>query len=152
MGLIHLNKHRFNHNFQNCTCSLRTCTPIMCMQLRSRKRLLILLINFATLIELKSVVENVLKLSGNKLINLLLYGDPQFDSNNNTRLLNAAVKYIRDLGRFTVSLVQYRNKFILLFILFYHYYHYYYYYYYYQNMTKLFITLFSAVFIYTNSI
>ena len=101
------------------------------------------------------------------LINLLLYGDPQFDSNNNTRLLNATVKYIRDLGRFTVSLVQYRNKFILLFILFYYYdhcyyyyycyyyycyYYYYYYYYYHQNMTKLFTTLFSPVFIYTNSI
>ena len=44
-------------------------------------------------------------LSGNKLINLLLYGDPQFDSDKNTRLLNAAIKCIIDSGRFTVPLV-----------------------------------------------
>ena len=35
--------------------------------------------------------ENILKLSGNMLINLPLYGNPQFDSNKNTRLLNAAI-------------------------------------------------------------
>ena len=55
--------------------------------------------------EFKSVDENILKLSGNKLINLLLYGDSKFDSNKNTRLLNAAIKYIIDSGRFTVPLV-----------------------------------------------
>ena len=60
----------------------------------------------ATLLnELKSVGENILKLSDNKLINLFLYGDPQFDSNKNTRLLNAAIKYIIDSGRFTVHLL-----------------------------------------------
>ena len=52
-----------------------------------------------------SVNENILKLSENKLINLLLYGDSKFDSNKNTRLLNAAIKYIIDSGRFTVPLV-----------------------------------------------
>ena len=52
-----------------------------------------------------SVDENILKLSENKLINLLLYGDSKFDSNKNTRLFNTAVKYIIDSGRFTVLLV-----------------------------------------------
>ena len=55
--------------------------------------------------DLKSVYENILKLSGNKLINLLLYGDSKFDSNKNTRLLNATITYIIDSGRFTVALV-----------------------------------------------
>ena len=55
--------------------------------------------------ELKSVDENILKLSDNKLINLLLYGDPQFDSTKNTRLLNAATKYIIDSRRLTVPLL-----------------------------------------------
>ena len=60
----------------------------------------------ATLLnELMPVDENTLKLSGNKLINLLLYGDPQFNSNMNTRLLNAIIKFTIDKGRFTVSLV-----------------------------------------------
>ena len=59
----------------------------------------------ATLLtELKSVDEIILELPDNKLINLLLYGDSQFDSNKNSRLLNAAIKYIMDSGRFTVPL------------------------------------------------
>ena len=36
------------------------------------------------------------KLSDNKLINLLLYGDPRFDSNKNIRLLNIKMKYVMD--------------------------------------------------------
>ena len=55
--------------------------------------------------ELKSVDENILKLSDNKLINFLLYGDPQFDSNKKTRLLNAEIKYILDSGRFNIPLL-----------------------------------------------
>ena len=50
-------------------------------------------------------LKNISKVSGNKLINLLLYGNPQLDSNKNTRLLNARIKYIIDPGRFTVPLV-----------------------------------------------
>ena len=49
--------------------------------------------------------ENILKLSDNKLTNLLFYDDPQFDSNKSTRLLNAAIKYITDSSRFTVPLL-----------------------------------------------
>ena len=56
----------------------------------------------ATLLnELKSVDENILKLFGNKLINLFLDGAPQFDS----RLLNAAIKCIIDPDTFTESIV-----------------------------------------------
>ena len=68
--------------------------------------------------ELESVDENILKLSDNKLINLLLYGDPQFNSNKNTRLMNVAIKYIIDSGRFTVPLLSYRNEFTPSFVLY----------------------------------
>ena len=51
------------------------------------------------------VDENILKLSDNKLINSILYGGPQYDSNKNTGLLNGAIKYIIDSGRFTVPIV-----------------------------------------------
>ena len=50
-------------------------------------------------------MKNILKLSDNKLINLLLYRDPQFDSTKNTRLLNAAIKHIIDSGQLTVPLL-----------------------------------------------
>ena len=76
---------------------------------------------------------------------MLLYDDSKFDSNKNTRLLNAAIKDIVDsAGRFTVPLVlYYRNEFILFsyFVLFS-------FIYFFQNMTELFITLFCPVFIY----
>ena len=105
-GLSHLNDHRFNHNFQNCINPLRTCS----LEVESTSHFFLHCLHYndireTLLNELKSVDENILKLSGNKLINLLLYGDSKFDSNKNTRLLNAAIKYIIDSGRFTVPLV-----------------------------------------------
>ena len=98
-----VNEHRFNHNFQNCINPLCTCS--LEVELTSHFFLHCLHYNeiCETLLnELKSVDENILKLSGNKLINLLLYGDSKFDSNKNTRLLNAAIKYVIDSGRFNV--------------------------------------------------
>ena len=102
LGQSHLDEHRCNHNFQN---------SLHCLHYNDIR---------ATLLnELKSVDENILKLFGTKLINLLFHGDPKFDSNTNTRLLKAANKYIIDSGRFTVPLVQYKNEFIILyFVLF----------------------------------
>ena len=101
-----MNIDRFNHNFQNCINPLCTCS----LEVESTSHFFMHCLHYndihATFLnELKSVDENILKLSDNKLINLLLYGDPQFDSNKNTRLLNAAIKYIIDSGRFTVPLL-----------------------------------------------
>ena len=85
-------EHRFNHNFQNCINPLCTCSlevesishfSLHCLHYNDIRETL--------LNELKSIDENILKLSGNKLINLLLYGDSKFDSNENTKLLNAAI-------------------------------------------------------------
>ena len=72
---------------------------------------------------------------------MLLYGDSKFDSNKNTRLLNAAIKYVIDSGRFTFSLTNIGTSLSSFLILFY-------FYYFFQNMTELFITLSSPVFIY----
>ena len=106
LGLSHLNEHRFNHNFQNCINPLCTCS----LEVESVSHFFLHCLHYndirETLFnELKSIDENILKLSGNKLINLLFYGDSKFDSNKNTKLLNAAIKCIIDSGRFTVPLV-----------------------------------------------
>ena len=106
MGLSHLNEHRFNHNFHNCINPLCTCS----LEVEWTSHFFLHYLHYndireTLLNELKSVDENILKLSGNKLINLLLYGDSKFDSNKNTRLLNAAIKYVIDSDRFTVSIV-----------------------------------------------
>ena len=105
LGLSHLNEHRFNHN-QNCINPLCICS----LEVESISHFFLHCLHYndireTLLNELKLIDENILKLSGNKLINLLLYGDSKFDSNKNTRLLNAAIKYVIDSGRFTVSLV-----------------------------------------------
>ena len=105
MGLSHLNEHRFNHNFQNCINPLCTCS----LEVESTSHFFLHCLHYndireTLLNELKLVDENILKLSGNKLINLLLYGDSKFHLNKTTRLLNAAIKYIIDSGRFTVPL------------------------------------------------
>ena len=117
LGQSHLNEHRFNHNFQNCINPLCTCI----LEVESVSHFFLHCLHYndirqTLLNELKSIDENILKLSGNKLINLLLYGDSKFDSNKNTRLLNAAIKYIIDSGRFTVPLVWYRNEFFGVFL------------------------------------
>ena len=94
MDLSHLNEHRFSHNFQNCINPLYTCS--LEVELTSQFFLHGLHyhdIRETLLNEPKSVDENILKLSGNKLTNLFLYGDSKFDSNKNPRILNAAVKY-----------------------------------------------------------
>ena len=145
LGISHLNEHRFTHNFQNCINPLCTCS----LKVEPTSHFFLHCLRYndirATLLnDLKSVDQNILKLSGNKVIYLLLYGDLQLDSNKNSRLLNAAIKYIIDSGRFPVPLANvgvslstffYFVLFIYLFILF-------------ENMTELFITLFSPVFIY----
>ena len=106
LGLSHLNEHRFNHNFQNCINPLCTCS----LEVESTSHFFMHCLYYnniraTPLNELKSVDENILKLSDNKLINLLLHVDLQIDSNKNKRLLNAAIKYIIDSGRFTVPFV-----------------------------------------------
>ena len=102
-GLSHLNDHRFNHNFQNYINPLRTCS----LEVESTSHFFLHCLYYndvreTLLNEFKSLYENILKLSGNKLFNLLLYGDSKFDPNKNTRLLNAAIKYVIDSERFTV--------------------------------------------------
>ena len=93
LGLSHLNEHRLNQNFQNCINPLCTCS----LEVESTSHFFLHCLHYndiceTLLNELKSVDENILKLSENKLINLLLYGDSKFDSNKNTGLLNAAIK------------------------------------------------------------
>ena len=98
--------NRFSHNFQKSIKPLYTCS----LEVESTSHFFLQCLHYnysreTLLNDLTSVDTNILKVSGNKLINLLLYGDSKFDSNKNTRLLNVAIKYVIDSGRFTVPLV-----------------------------------------------
>ena len=91
LALIHLNEHRFNHNSNNWINHLSSI--IHCIYYNSAR---ISLLN-----DLNSVDRTLLDLSGLSLVNVLLYGGPQFDDSQNAFILNSSIKYILISERFS---------------------------------------------------
>ena len=95
LGLSHLNEYRFNHhNFNDCINPLCTCSLdiestvhyfLHCNYYNSAR---ISLLN-----DLNSVDRTLLNLSDLSLVNVLLYGGPQFDDSHNAFILNSSIKY-----------------------------------------------------------
>ena len=94
LGLSHLNEHRFKHNFNDCINPLCTCGLdiestvhyfLHCNYYNSAR---ISLLN-----DLNSVDRTLLNLSDLSLVNVLLYGGPQFDDSHNAFMLNSSIKY-----------------------------------------------------------
>ena len=103
--LSHLNEHRFNHNLNDyinplSTCSLDTESTIhyflYCNYYNSAR---IFFLN-----DLNSVDRTLLNLSDLSLVNVLLYGSPQFDDSQNAFVLNSSIKYILISERFSERL------------------------------------------------
>ena len=102
LGLSHLNEYRFKHNFNDCINPLCTCSLdiestvhyfLHCNYYNSAR---ISLLN-----DLNSVDRTLLDLSGLSLVNVLLYGGPQFDDSQNAFILNSSIKYILISERFS---------------------------------------------------
>ena len=102
LGLSHLNEHSFQRNFNDCTNPLCTCSLdsestghyfLHCNYYNSAR---ISLLN-----DLNSVDRTLLDLSGLSLVNVLLYGGPQFDDSQNAYILNSSIKYILISERFS---------------------------------------------------
>ena len=102
LGLSHLNEHRFKHNFNDCINPLCTCSLdiestvhyfLHCNYYNSAR---ISLLN-----DLNSVDKTLLSLSDLSLVNILLYGGPQFDDSQNAYILNSSIKYILISERFS---------------------------------------------------
>ena len=100
--LSHLNEHRFNHNFNDCINPLCTCSLdiestihyfLHCNYYNSAR---ISLLN-----NLNSDNRALLSLSGLSLVNVLLYGGPQFDDSQNAYILNSSIKYLLISERFS---------------------------------------------------
>ena len=101
LGLSHLNGHRFNHNFNNftnplCTCNLDTKSTVHfflhCSYYYSAR--------ISILNDLNSVDRTLLNLSDLSLVNVNLYGGPQFDDSQNAFILNSSIEYILHSERF----------------------------------------------------
>ena len=89
LGLSHLSEHRFNHNFNNsinflCTCSLDIKSAVhyfLHFSYYNSTRT-------SPLNDLNSVDRTLLNLSDLSLVNVLLYGGPQFDVSQNYLFFN----------------------------------------------------------------
>ena len=102
LGLSHLNEHRFKHNFSDCINPLCTCSLdiestvdyfLHCNYYDSAR---ISLLN-----DLNSVDRILLNLSDLSLVNVLLYGSPQFDDCQNVFISNSSIKHILISERFS---------------------------------------------------
>ena len=104
LGLSHLNEHRFNHKFQNCTNP--TC---ICSSENESTTHFFLYCHFYILIratlfnKLKEIVNNLQELSGQTVAEIVLYGSPYLNGNQNLQIFKCTVKYIMDSRRFTGS-------------------------------------------------
>ena len=101
LGLSHLNDHKFRHNFKDCINPLCSCS----LELETTSHFFLrchhyTAIRTTLMNDLKTIDENILSLSDNLLIHLLLFGDAKYDSYKNSIILNSSVNYILQLGRF----------------------------------------------------
>ena len=101
LGLSHLNEHRFRHNFMNCLNPLCSCllevestTPLFqhCHFYDTFRQTL--------LNTVESIIQETSNLSDDILVNLLMYGRPNYSFDENEEILNASIRYILDTNRF----------------------------------------------------
>ena len=105
LGLSHLNKHRFNHNFDNCINPLCTCT----LEIESTTHFFLHChfnknIRKTLLDELNEININISNYAETALTDLLQYGKSSFDKIQNKKILTVSIKYTLDSERFTGSI------------------------------------------------
>ena len=90
LGLSHLNEHKFKHNFKDCVNPLCSCS----LEIESPAHFF-LHCNYFTNIcstlldDLKSIDVNIPNFPDSETVELILYGSPKFDLNQNTKILRS---------------------------------------------------------------
>ena len=105
LGLSQLNEHKFKHNFQDCVNPLCSCS----LEIESLSHLFLHCHNFtnisATLLDdLQSVDRSIISFPDNELVDLILYGTPNFNLNQNNKILSSSISFIIKSERFSGSL------------------------------------------------
>ena len=105
LGLSHLNKHRFNPNFQNFINPLCSCSH----EIESTSRFLLHWHHFTniSLTLLNSITEiicNTFKISDNCLVNLL-FGNQKYTEIDNSYIISTTMKYLLDSKTFRGPLI-----------------------------------------------
>ena len=106
LELSHLNAHKFKHSFQYCINPLCSCS----LESESNAQFFLhcrhyTLLRADLMNDLKLIDENILRLSENSFVQLLLFGDQKYTSVENCQILNASIKFILRSERFKVSLM-----------------------------------------------
>ena len=95
LGLSHLNEHKFKHNLQDCINPLCTCS----LDIESLSHFFLHCHYFTSIrstlfSELQSADANIVKFSDNQIVDLLLYGGPKFDTDQNHKILSFCISFI----------------------------------------------------------
>ena len=104
LGLSHLNKHKFKHNFQDCVNPLCSCS----LETESLSHFFLHCHHFRNILvtlfdDLQSVDRNIPSFSVNELVDLLLYGSPNFNLNQNNMIPSSSISLIIKSERFSDS-------------------------------------------------
>ena len=105
LGLSDLNEHKFKHNFQKCVNPLCSCS----LEIESFSHFFLHCHHFTNIGEtllddLQSVDRNIPFFSDNELVDLLLYGSPHLNLNQNNKILSSSINFIIKSERFSGSL------------------------------------------------
>ena len=105
LGLSHLNKHRFNHNFDSCINPLCVCN----LEVESPKHFFLHSHHYTnirkTLLKnVEMIDESILYVNDDDLIEILLFGNCKFSLETNLAIIKASINYIKNSDRFDKSL------------------------------------------------
>ena len=102
LGLSHLNEHKFRHNFQDCLNPICSCS----LEIESTVHYFLHCHHYIqprqTLLDsLRRIANDILKLTDESLVNILLYGSQTFNIDKNTDIIKASKNYILSTKRFS---------------------------------------------------
>ena len=105
VGFSHLREHKFKHNFQDtlnplCPCSLEAEDTyhffMRCQSFSNQRNVLF--------DDLNSINSEILKISENEIVQILLFGKKSFSKDMNSRIITSSIRFIKDSKRFDEKL------------------------------------------------
>ena len=105
VGFSHLREHKLKHNFQDtlsplCPCSLEAEDTyrffMRCQSFSNQRNILF--------DDLNSINSEILKMSENEIVQVLLFGKKSFSKDMNFRIITSSIRFIKDSKRFDEKL------------------------------------------------
>ena len=113
VGFSHLREHKFKHNFQDtlnplCPCSLEAEDTyhffMRCQSFSNQQNVLF--------DDLNSVNSEILKMSENEIVQVLLFSNKRFSKDMNFRILTSSIRFVKDNKRFDESFSSWEKTFL----------------------------------------